>query len=210
MLLLLQQNMLLGDAPTLVPVPDVVGETQAAGTATLEGDLFVVAVATAYSSTVAAGLIISTSPAAGVEAVEGSTVTITVSLGEAPVQDTQSGGGWWPDYEHVRRAREKRRREIEEAEEATRQLQDETDRQIAALLREQEARDAERADLQRLQKLADRYSGQKLGLPKPVSTALINAYEARTKNSLQQLRREVERANEDEEMAFIVSLLMMD
>lgn len=65
----------------LVEVPDVVGETQAAGTADLEAVLFVVAVETAYSSSVAAGIIISQNPAAGVEAVEGYTVTITVSLG---------------------------------------------------------------------------------------------------------------------------------
>ncbi len=64
-----------------VIVPDVVGETQAAGTATLEGDGFVVAVETAYSSTVAVGLIISQSPTGGSEVASGSTVTITVSLG---------------------------------------------------------------------------------------------------------------------------------
>ena len=64
-----------------VTVPNVVGQSQASGTTTLEGDGFVVAVATAYSSSVAEGLIISQSPAAGAEAGEGSTVTITVSLG---------------------------------------------------------------------------------------------------------------------------------
>lgn len=68
------------DAP--VTVPDVVGETQAAGTATLEGDGFVVAVDFANSSTVAAGDIISQSPAGGESVAAGSTVTITVSLGE--------------------------------------------------------------------------------------------------------------------------------
>lgn len=86
MLLVLQLNNLLGDAPVLVPVPDVVGQSQASGTAELEGDLFVVAVETAYSSTVPAGDIISQQPTAGTEAVEGSTVTITVSLGESPAQ----------------------------------------------------------------------------------------------------------------------------
>jgi beta-lactam-binding protein with PASTA domain len=65
-----------------VAVPDVVGETQAAGTSTLEGGGFVVAVETAYSSLVPAGSIISQVPAGGVDAAPGSTVTITVSLGE--------------------------------------------------------------------------------------------------------------------------------
>lgn len=78
----------------LVEVPDVIGETQAAGTATLEGVAFVVAVETAYSSTVAAGLIIEQSPAAGIEAAEGSTVTITVSLG--PQQGRTPAGGYDP------------------------------------------------------------------------------------------------------------------
>lgn len=67
-----------------VLVPDVVGETQAAGTATLEGAGFVVAVQTAFSSTVPAGIIITQSPNGGSEVPAGSTVTITVSLGEAP------------------------------------------------------------------------------------------------------------------------------
>lgn len=70
-----------------VVIPDVVAQSQASGTAELEGDGFVVAVATAYSSTVAAGDIISQSPAAGIEAPAGSTVTITVSLGDQPQDD---------------------------------------------------------------------------------------------------------------------------
>lgn len=80
-------------AETGVIVPDVVGETQAAGTAELEGEGFVVAVATAYSSVVAAGLIISQSPIGGAEVAEGATVTITVSLGEAPEPEAQPPAG---------------------------------------------------------------------------------------------------------------------
>ena len=81
MLLALQQNLLLGEVPTLVEVPDVVGQSQASGTTELEGEGFDVAVSTAYSDVVAAGTIISQSPTAGSDAIEGSTVTITVSLG---------------------------------------------------------------------------------------------------------------------------------
>lgn len=83
MLLLLQQNMLLGEAPTLVEVPDVVGQSEASATAELEALLFVVEVQTAYSNTVPVGDVISQSPIAGVDALEGSTVIIIVSLGEA-------------------------------------------------------------------------------------------------------------------------------
>ncbi len=67
-----------------VTVPDVVGASQASGTATLQGSGFVVAVQNAYSGVVAAGLIISQDPTAGSSAASGSTVTIVVSLGAAP------------------------------------------------------------------------------------------------------------------------------
>jgi hypothetical protein len=80
------------DGASLVEVPDVVGETQAAGTLELETALFDVAVTTAYSPTVAIGLIISQSPAGGEDAPEGATVTITVSLGPEPVRATPEGG----------------------------------------------------------------------------------------------------------------------
>lgn len=83
MLLPLLLNNLLGGSTT--PVPDVVGDSQALGTATLEGAGFVVAVDTAYSDAVAVGDIISQSPAAGVEYIDGGTVTITVSLGPDPI-----------------------------------------------------------------------------------------------------------------------------
>lgn len=76
-----------GQAAVLVTVPDVVGETQAAGTSTIEAEGLVVAVETAYSSTVPAGTIISQSPVGGSSVAPGSTVTITVSLGES------AGGG---------------------------------------------------------------------------------------------------------------------
>lgn len=74
-------------AAAFIEVPDVTGNTQGDGTTTLEAAGFVVAVANAYSSTVVAGSIISQSPLAGAQAPSGSTVTITVSLGDAPAQN---------------------------------------------------------------------------------------------------------------------------
>jgi hypothetical protein len=64
-----------------VTVPDVVGDTQSAATATLEGEGFTVRVLRAYSDTIPAGEVISQSPTAGNEIPEGSQVTITVSRG---------------------------------------------------------------------------------------------------------------------------------
>lgn len=64
-----------------VAVPDVVGETQAAGTIDLLAAGFVVSVSTAYDSIVPLGIIISQSPLGGSSALPGTTVTIVVSLG---------------------------------------------------------------------------------------------------------------------------------
>lgn len=82
--------------PPMAPeVPDVVGETEAAGTATLEGEGFVVSVTTAYSPSVAVGLIISQDPEGGETAPPASTVEIVVSLGPQPVADNQGGDDAW-------------------------------------------------------------------------------------------------------------------
>lgn len=194
-------------ADEAVAVPDVVGETQAAGTATLEGDGFVVAVETAYSSTVPAGSIIGQVPAGGVEAAPGSTVTITVSLGDQPQQ--AASGGFWAGYDRIAEERRRRKREQQQREAETEQIQNELDRQIALEERALEAKDAERADLQRIQKLADEHSGKKLGLSKKLSDALINAYEMRSRNALEQLLREIERADEEEMIAVQTAVLLL-
>ena len=195
-----------------VEVPDVVGLTQAQGTSDLEAAGFVVAAETAYSSVVAAGLIISQDPAAGSTPGTGATVTITVSLGEAPQppqQDTSGGWAFFFRYEREREERRRKRREQEEREEEARRIEDETTREIAKLLRAQEARDAERAELERLQALADTFAGQPLGLPARTRAALLRASERRTVNALQQMQREIERMFEEEE-ATALAMLMMD
>lgn len=74
-------------------VPDVVGETQAAGTTELEAAGFVVSVSTDYSDSVAVGLIISQDPAGGTFAASGSTVEIVVSLGPEPVVSAERPAG---------------------------------------------------------------------------------------------------------------------
>lgn len=124
---------------------------------------------------------------------------------------TESSGGWWPDFEHYQRLRRNRRRELEEAEEEARSIQDQIDRDISALLREQEKRDAEREDLLRLQSLADQYAGQRLEeLPKAARVAILNAQDARTRNSLEQMRRVIEQSHEEEMMVLQIVLLALD
>jgi hypothetical protein len=75
-----------------VEVPDVVGLTQEAATLALEAAGFAVAVVTAASSAVAAGSVISQSPAGGEFATDGSTVTITVSSGDTDILDAKFQG----------------------------------------------------------------------------------------------------------------------
>src|SRR5256885_1214397 len=76
--------------PAQVTVPNVVGQTQAAATSALTGaGLTLGAVTMQSSSTVAAGSVISESPAAGANVMSGSAVNLAVSTGG----DTSSGGG---------------------------------------------------------------------------------------------------------------------
>lgn len=126
--------------------------------------------------------------------------------------EESASGGWWIDYDYLRRQRAKRKRELEELEREQEAIQDARDREIAALLRAQEIKDAERADLERLQRLADRYAGQKLDdLPKVARVAILNAQDQRTRNSLEQMQRVIEQSLEDEMIAVQqIVLLMLD
>ncbi len=78
--------MTVSSGPCLIPVPDVVGLTQAAaGTALLGADLTPGTATQQCSNTVAAGLVISQQPAAGQQAPFGSVVTLVVSTGACNV-----------------------------------------------------------------------------------------------------------------------------
>lgn len=206
MLLALQLNNLLAGAP--VTVPDVVGDDQATGTATLEGDGFVVVVATAYSSTVAAGLIISQAPTAGSSAAEGSSVTITVSLGAQPASDTGSAGfsNWYDILENQRRRKEKRKKEDEEVLE---QLETKVDREIAQLIRKQEAQDEQRKDLERVKQLVQKYTdlSPKISSDR-VNRAIEEAKLKQTLASYEKLQKEFIRMMEEEEVQVMLSLLL--
>ncbi|MCJ7826664.1 MAG: PASTA domain-containing protein, partial [Demequinaceae bacterium] len=68
----------------MVIVPDVVGDPEASAIAQIRQALLQTKVTSVYSTTVAAGLVISTSPSAGTSVAEGTTVTLTVSLGPEP------------------------------------------------------------------------------------------------------------------------------
>jgi hypothetical protein len=194
-----------------VLVPDVVGDSQAAGTATLEGDGFVVAVATAYSSTVPAGDIISQDPVGGAEAPSGSTVTITVSLGDQPVQpSSQPSGGFWFDFDHEREHRARKRREEEEREQEARALQDKVDAEIAMLLARQDAEAERKAELDRLQSLVKAHSNAQLELSDRAKIAYVRALTQANFSALEALDRELQRQIEEEDFAVLMLLLNGD
>lgn len=212
MLLALQLNNLLEVPATPVEVPDVVGDLQAAGTLELETALFVVAVSTAYSPSVAVGVIISQSPAGGAFAGQGSTVTITVSLG--PVSDTQPSGGWGflNHYELDLKRRRKRDKERRELEEQTERIEASLDRDIAQLLREQEAIDDKRQDFERLAKLAKENADLEAArqYSERVAKALERVIAQGNYSAIEALDRELKRAQEDEEFLLLSITLLVD
>ncbi len=124
---------------------------------------------------------------------------------EPPPQPEVSSGGFYLEYELYQAKRRKRRKEEEEAREHAEALA-ELDRAIALELRKQEEKDAERAELERLQALADRYAGTKQPVTRRVSASLLKAQEERTRNSLEQLQREMERMLEEDELSIMLIL----
>jgi len=204
MLLLLQQNLgFAWGAVGTVTVPDVVGDTEAAGTAEIEALGLTVTATTANSSSVAAGLIISQSPAAGAEVAPGSAVAIVVSLGDA----TQPTGGWYQALDREYYRRKKRKEEEEALEREEEEIKDEIDRNIAALLHEQLRKDEERKDLERLKTLVKRYEKTTDIDSERVLKALDAAKEKATRANLERLQREYERMVEEED--FMTMLLMV-
>ncbi len=71
-------------SPTLVEVPDVVGQAQADAELTIAGAGLVAATSLVPHDTVAAGLVIATDPVAGTEVEIGSKVAVSVSTGPPP------------------------------------------------------------------------------------------------------------------------------
>lgn len=134
---------------------------------------------------------------------------IWLDIPAATPAKSETGGGFW-DYAMRHRAeRDRARRRLLEIERETQDIDDSQTREIARLLRIQAEKQAEQVELQRLQSLADTYSGQRINLPRDVSAALINAQVERTRNSLLQLQREIAQMLEEEE-AMVIALLMLD
>lgn len=199
-----------------VEVPDVVGETEADGTSTLEGAGFVVAVESAHSDSVALGSIISQQPAGGAFTAPGSTVTITVSLGPAPVVEDEErpAGGWLFHnlYESELQRRRARERERKRLEEETEQIEDAVDREIAQLLRVQEAKDDKREDFKRLAELAKANADLEAArqYSERVATAMARVLAKGNYSAIEALDREMKRAHEEEQFLINALWVLLD
>ena len=77
-------NLVISAGAVSVTVPNVVGLAQAAAESAISNAGLVPVVSTAYSATVPAGNVISQNPSGGASVGLGSSVSLVVSLGEAP------------------------------------------------------------------------------------------------------------------------------
>jgi serine/threonine-protein kinase len=86
-------QIIVSSGPPSVEVPDESNKSQSAATADLKAQGFVVGVTQDYNPVIAAGTVISTTPAAGTMLTKFKTVTIDVSKGPAPVTLPQIASG---------------------------------------------------------------------------------------------------------------------
>jgi hypothetical protein len=85
-------NLTVSSGPAMVPVPNVVGNTQAVATTTITGAGLIVGTVTMQSSaSVASGIVISESPAAATSVASGSAVSLVVSSGASTSTPTLGG-----------------------------------------------------------------------------------------------------------------------
>jgi hypothetical protein len=127
----------------------------------------------------------------------------------------QPSGGWEPKRRYFlyayeaqllrRRAEEERRLQLLEESKA---IDEPISREIAELLRKQEAIDAERADLARLKGLVAQYRSEGIqDLAPRVAAAYARALAQENFSALQALDRELRRQLDEEELALVMILL---
>lgn len=120
-------------------------------------------------------------------------------------RDRQGSTGGWAfhnDYELELRRRRKRKKEQDELEAETERIENEVDRSIAQLLREQEAIDAKRDDLNRLKELAKKHADLEAArqYSERVATAFERALAQGNFSAMEALDRELQRARDDEDL----------
>lgn len=122
----------------------------------------------------------------------------------------QPTGGFFLGFDHALAKRNRRKKELEDQKREQEEIEDAQAREIAKLISEQEAKDAEREDMARLQALADQFARKGVEVPRPMLASVLKASEERTKASLEQMRRQAERMLDEEEFALIVALMLDD
>lgn len=143
--------------------------------------------------------------------------TLTASGGDSTAAEQPTGGGA-PFYGHfylayerqLRRRREEERKRLEALAEVE-EIEEATAREIAQLLHKQEALDAERRELERLENLVREYRRvPQVDLPSRTQKAFVRAAVQRNISALQALDREMRRMLEEEEIAVLMLLLNED
>ena len=119
-------------------------------------------------------------------------------------------GGFLYHYERERIRRSSKRREQEELEEDAHALKDQMDREIALLLRQQEAADERRAELERLQRLVRDHSRNALELTDRAKIAYVRALTQANFSAMEALDRELQRQLDEEEITALMILLNED
>lgn len=134
--------------------------------------------------------------------------------GSAPVVVVESPSGGWltflNTYEQQLVRRREERKKQQQLEEETEQIPDDTDRQIAQLLREQEAKDARRAELQRLSELVEQNASVEAAkqYSEKVGAAYARALTQGNYSALEALERELRKAREEEEALLLQAFML--
>lgn len=122
------------------------------------------------------------------------------------IVEQELGGGWELILRHEQE-RDRRRRRRRELEEESERITDATTREIARLLRKQEALDDERAELERLRAIAARFAPEQYG--ERFARAQAMAAAEGTAHVLALFERALEQAME-EEAAAVMFILNQD
>ena len=200
---------------TFAPTATLTGAGALSGTATvtfsptgtLADSSSGLAGATAFTFTVV-GTLTGTGALSGATTLTFSPSGVLSDASAPEIEAVQSSGGYAFYLAFEQHQERRRRRKRREEELRLEEIQAETDREIAKLLHEQEAIDDERADLARIQALADEYAGTRQPVPRNIAASLLKAQEERTRNALEQLQREMDRLLEEESVAIATTLLL--
>jgi hypothetical protein len=121
------------------------------------------------------------------------------------LEETFSGGWFFRECDSEWECRRKKRKRLEELEADSALIADETTREIALLLRRQEAEDERRQELERLRSLAQRSDRAEFDgrLARAHAAALADG----TAKALIAFERAIEEAREEEEILMLLTML---